>query len=168
VEVQTEWRMTQALATPEIRIERVPVNDLSFHIAASQRLAQSLVTGDSFLDPWMPLWALGYPLWHFYQPIPHMVAGLWLAMASHFASAPAAFAVFYYLLLVAVPASTYIGARLFGLEPLAAGFAAILIIAVSEAGDFSGSVATLKTVTDDVPRGAGRRGLRQADRTACR
>ena len=125
------------MLAPEIRIERVPVNDLSFHIAASQRLAQSLVTGDSFLDPWMSLWALGYPLWHFYQPIPHMVAGLWLAMTSHFASAPAAFAVFYYLLLVAVPASTYIGARLFGLEPLAAGFAAILIIAVSEAGDFS-------------------------------
>src|ERR1035441_7967240 len=30
------------LLAPEIRIERVPVNDLSFHIAASQRLAQSL------------------------------------------------------------------------------------------------------------------------------
>jgi len=27
------------LLWPEIRIERVPVNDLSFHIAASQRLA---------------------------------------------------------------------------------------------------------------------------------
>src|ERR1035441_8960680 len=30
------------LLAPEIRIERVPVNDLSFHIAASQRLAKSL------------------------------------------------------------------------------------------------------------------------------
>ncbi len=125
------------LLAPEIRIERVPVNDLSFHIAASQRLADSLVTGDSFLDPWVSLWALGYPLWHFYQPIPHMVAGLWLAITSHFASAPASFAVLYYLLLAAVPACTYIGARLFGLEPLAAGFASILIIAVSEVGDFS-------------------------------
>lgn len=125
------------LLAPEIRIERVPVNDLSFHIAASQRLADSFVTGDSFLDPWVSQWALGYPLWHFYQPIPHMVAGLWLAMTSHFASAPASFAVLYYLLLAAVPACTYIGARLFGLEPLAAGFAAILIIGVSEVGDLS-------------------------------
>jgi hypothetical protein len=66
------------LLWPEIRIERVPVNDLSFHIAASQRLANSLTTGDSFLEPWMSQWALGYPLWHFYQPLPHMVAGLWL------------------------------------------------------------------------------------------
>jgi stage V sporulation protein SpoVS len=125
------------LLAPEIRIERVPVNDLSFHIAASQRLADSLVTGDSFLDPWVSLWALGFPLWHFYQPIPHMVAGLWLTMTSHFAPAPSAFAVLYYLLLVAVPACTYLGARLFGLSPLAAGFASILIIAVSEEGDFS-------------------------------
>ncbi|HEY6299072.1 MAG TPA: hypothetical protein VIW95_05455, partial [Candidatus Binatus sp.] len=122
---------------PEIRIERVPVNDLSFHIAASQRLTESLFTGDSFLDPWMSQWALGYPLWHYYQPLPHMVAGLWLAITSHFASAPASFAVLYYLLMVALPASTYVGARLFGLEPLAAGFASILIIGVSEIGDLS-------------------------------
>ena len=125
------------LLWPEIRIERVPVNDLTFHIAASQRLAQSLITGDSFLDPWMSQWALGYPLWHFYQPLPHMIAGLWLAATSHFASAPASFAVLYYLLMVALPASTYLGARLFGLEPIAAGFASILIISVSEVGDLS-------------------------------
>src|SRR5258708_33112347 len=125
------------LLWPEIRIERVPVNDLTFHIAASQRLADSLVTGDSFLDPWMSQWALGYPLWHFYQPLPHMVAGLWLAITSHFASAPASFAVLYYLLMVALPASTYLGARLFGLDPLAAAFASILIISLSELGDLS-------------------------------
>ena len=125
------------LLWPEIRIERVPVNDLSFHIAASQRLAHSLTTGDSLLDPWMSQWALGYPLWHFYQPLPHMVAGLWLTITSHFASAPASFAVLYYLLMVALPASTYLGARLFGLEPIAAGFASILIISVSEVGDLS-------------------------------
>ena len=98
------------LLAPEIRIERVPVNDLSFHIAASQRLANILITGDSFLDPWVSQWALGFPLWHFYQPLPHMVAGLWLAITSHFASAPASFAVLNYLLMIALPASTYLGA----------------------------------------------------------
>src|ERR1035441_7639439 len=63
------------LLAPEIRIERVPVNDLSFHIAASQRLADSFITGDSILDPWVSQWALGYPLWHFYQPIPQTGCG---------------------------------------------------------------------------------------------
>src|SRR5580692_6249512 len=125
------------LLWPELRIERVPVNDLSFHIAASQRLANSLSTGDSLLDPWVSQWALGFPLWHFYQPLPHMIAGLWLTMTNHFASAPASFAVLYYLLMIALPASTYIGARLFGLEPIAAGFASVLILGVSEVGDLS-------------------------------
>src|ERR1700684_569118 len=125
------------LLWPEIRIERVPGNDLSFHIASSQRLTKSLLTGDSFLDPWMSQWALGYPLWHFYQPLPHMVAGLWLGITSHFATAPPSFAVLYYLLMVALPASTYLGARLFELEPIAAGFASILIIGVSEVGNLS-------------------------------
>src|ERR1700735_2972058 len=125
------------LLWPELRIERVPVNDLSFHIAASQRLANSLGTGDSLLDPWVSQWALGFPLWHFYQPLPHMIAGVWLTITSHFASAPASFAVLYYLLMIALPASTYIGARLFGLEPIAAGFASILILGVSEVGDLS-------------------------------
>jgi len=125
------------LLWPEFRIERVPVNDLSFHIAASQRLVDSFVRGDSFLDPWVSQWALGYPLWHFYQPLPHMLAGLWLAMTSHIASATASFAVLYYLMMVALPASTYLGARLFGLDPMAAGFASILILGVSEVGDLS-------------------------------
>jgi hypothetical protein len=125
------------LLWPELRIERVPVNDLSFHITASQRLANSVGTGDSLLDPWVSQWALGFPLWHFYQPLPHMIAGLWLTITSHFASAPASFAVLYYLLMIALPASTYIGARLFGLEPIAAGFASILILGVSEVGDLS-------------------------------
>src|SRR5258708_20785111 len=66
-----------------------------------------------------------------------MVAGLWLAVTSHFASAPASFAVLYYFLLVVLPASTYLGARLFGVDPLAAGFASILILGVSEVGDLS-------------------------------
>jgi len=122
---------------PEIRIERVPVNDLSFHIAASQRLAQSLFAGDWSLDPWVSQWALGYPLWHFYQPLPHAVAGVWLVLTRRFGSPTASFAILYYLLMVALPASTYIGARLFGFEPLAAGLASILILGVSEVGDFS-------------------------------
>jgi hypothetical protein len=125
------------LLWPELRIERVPVNDLTFHIVSSQRFAESLFRGNWSLDPWMSQWALGYPLWHFYQPLPHVVAGVWLALTNRFASPTASFAVLYYLLMVALPASTYIGARLFGFEPRAAGFASILILSVSEVGDFS-------------------------------
>ena len=40
-------------------------------------------------------------------------------------------------MMVVLPASTYLGARLFGLDPIAAGFASILILGVSEVGDLS-------------------------------
>lgn len=121
--------------SPEIRVERVPVNDLAFHIPAAQHLGRALLHGE--LEPWTSEWSLGFPLWRVYQPLPHALAALWMAAASPFASATASFAVLYYLLLVALPATTYLGARLLGLEPLAAGLAALLIYAPSEANEWN-------------------------------
>src|SRR6202045_2995349 len=125
------------LLAPEARIERVPVNDLVFHVEASQRRGQSLARGEPFLDPWVSQWALGYPVWRSYQPLPHLLAAAVIALARPFASPAASFAAFYYVLLVLLPASIYLGARLLGLNPLAAGLASILILAPSETGDFA-------------------------------
>jgi uncharacterized membrane protein len=124
------------LLAPEARIERVPVNDLPFQIGASQRLGESLAHAEPFLDPWVSQWSLGFPLWRIYQPLPHLVAAAVIAVCRPFASPAASFAVFYYLLLVLFPASVYLGARLMGLNPFAAGLASILILAPNEAGDF--------------------------------
>ncbi|HZY60757.1 MAG TPA: hypothetical protein VFE56_13410 [Candidatus Binataceae bacterium] len=121
---------------PEIRIEQVPVNDLTFHLAASQRLGASLAKGEPFLDPWVSQWSLGYPLWRSYQPLPHLLAAGWLGLTRPFAGPAASFAFLYYLLLTLTPAAVYLGVRLFGLGPLAAGICALLFFAPSEAGDF--------------------------------
>ena len=64
------------LLAPEVHIERVPVNDLAFHIAASQRLGQGVATAEPFLDPWVSEWSLGFPLWRIYQPLPHLINSL--------------------------------------------------------------------------------------------
>jgi hypothetical protein len=124
------------LLAPEARIERVPVNDLPFQIAASQRLGESIAHGAPFLDPWLSQWSLGFPLWRIYQPLPHLVAAAVIALCRPFASPSSSFATFYYLLLVLLPASCYLGARLMGLNPLAAGLASILILMPNEGGDF--------------------------------
>jgi hypothetical protein len=123
------------LLAPEARIERVPVNDLVFHVEASQRFGESIARGEPFLDPWVSQWALGYPVWRSYQPLPHLIAATAIALVRPFASPQASFAAFYYLLLVLLPASIYLGARLMGLNPLAAGLASILILAPNEGGD---------------------------------
>jgi uncharacterized membrane protein len=124
------------LLAPEARIERVPTNDMAFHLAASQRLGESIARGEPFLDPWVSQWALGYPVWRSYQPLPHLVAAAVIALGRPFASPAASFAALYFVLLVLLPASIYLGARLLGLNPLAAGLAAILILTPNEAGDF--------------------------------
>ncbi len=124
------------LLAPEISIERVPVNDLTFHLAAAQRLGASFAHGAPFLEPWVSEWSLGYPLWRSYQPLPHLLAAGWLALTRPFAAPTAAFAFLYYVLLTLTPAAVYLGVRLFGLGPLAAGIAAIIFFAPNEAGDF--------------------------------
>ena len=112
------------------------MNDLPFHVAASQRLGESIVQGEPFLDPWVSQWSLGFPLWRIYQPLPHLVAAAVMALCSPFAPPASSFAVFYYLLEVLVPLSVYLGARLMGLNPLAAGLASILVLTPNEGADF--------------------------------
>jgi hypothetical protein len=109
---------------------------LAFHIAASQRLGQGVANAEPFLDPWVSEWSLGFPVWRIYQPVPHLVAASVMRACRGFASPSATFAALYYLLLVLLPASLYLGARLMGLGPLAAGFAAVLIMSASGGGDF--------------------------------
>jgi hypothetical protein len=124
------------LLAPEVHIERVPVNDLAFHVAASQRLGQGVANAEPFLEPWASEWSLGFPLWRIYQPLPHLIAATVMKACRWFAPPAATFAALYYLLLVLLPGSLYLGARLMGLGPLGAGFAAVLIMSASGGGDF--------------------------------
>jgi len=120
---------------PEIRIDQVPLNDLVFHRAASERLGGSLLSGEPLLDPWVSEWALGYPLWTSYQPLPHLLGALILWLGRPFAGPPAIFAGLLYLLVVTFPISVYLGARLLGLSPQASGLASLLVFASSSTGD---------------------------------
>jgi uncharacterized membrane protein len=126
-----------ALLAPESRIGSLPLNDGVFHLAASERLAESVAHGEPFLDPWVSEWALGYPVWRSYQPLPHLVAGAVIAAARPLCDAPTAFAWLQYLLLVLLPASVYFGARRLGLSSPAAGLAALLVAAPNGVDAFS-------------------------------
>lgn len=119
---------------PEARIERAPVNDAVFHIAAGERLLGAIRSHEPFLDPWVAEWALGYPVWQSYQPVPHLIlAGLFAATES-FATHQAAFAWFLLLCHLLGPILLYVSARALGLRPIGAGLASLLLFAPSEAG----------------------------------
>jgi len=119
----------------EPRIGRVPLNDAVFHLAAAERLGEAVGQGEPFLDPWVSEWALGYPVWRSYQPLPHLVAAVCLRAAEPVAEHAATFAWLQYVLLVLLPASVYAGSRLLGLGSTAAGFASLLVVAPSGAGE---------------------------------
>jgi uncharacterized membrane protein len=120
---------------PELRIERVPLNDVVFHLAASERLGDSFQRGEPFLDPWVSEWSLGYPVWRSYQPLPHVLGALWLEASERWASHDTAYATLVYALLVLFPASVYGGARLLGLSAGASGLASLLVLLPSASGD---------------------------------
>ena len=120
---------------PELRISQVPLNDAVFHLAASQRLLTGVERGEPLLDQWVSEWSLGYPVWQSYQPVPHLFAALCLRVFQGMGSGAAIFAVITYLLIVLFPASVYVGSRLLGLPPPAAGLAALLAFAPSAIGD---------------------------------
>ena len=122
-------------ASPEVRISRVPLNDVVFHLAASERIETSFERGEPFLDPWVSEWALGYPVWRSYQPLGHVVAAMAIHMFRGVAESASTFATLFYLLIVTLPISIYVGGRLFGLSPAAAGLAALLVFAASANGD---------------------------------
>lgn len=121
---------------PELRIGELAPNDAPFHAAAAERLADGFRRGEPFLDPWVSEWALGYPLWRSYQPLPHLLAAGWMAVSPGAVPAPS-FAHLSFLLLVLLPVSVYCGARLLGLRPLAAGLASCLTLAPAGSGTFA-------------------------------
>jgi hypothetical protein len=120
---------------PELRIGRVPLNDAVYHLAASERLLTGIERGEPLLDQWVSEWALGYPVWQSYQPVPHLFTALCLWIFQGLASSAAIFAALTYLLIVLFPVSVYLGSRLLGLPPPAAGLAALLVFASSATGD---------------------------------
>lgn len=124
-------------AAPELRMNRLPINDVILHLSASERMESTFEHGEPFLDSWVSEWGLGYPIWRSYQPLPHVAAAALLRLFRGFAAPDAIFAAFFYFLLIAFPVSVYIGARLLGLPPPAAGLAALLAFAPSANGDLS-------------------------------
>jgi hypothetical protein len=119
----------------EARISALPLNDEVFHAVASQRLAEAVSGGEPFLDPWVPNWGFGFPVWRSYQPLPHLVAAAAVSSVSP-GGETRAFALLATIVTGLLPLALYAGARIFGLSATASGLASLLCLLPSGAGDF--------------------------------
>ena len=98
------------------------LNDSGFHLAMIRWARYQIDQGHSPLDGWFPNLSLGFPLFHHYQSLPHIIA----AYLSIVFNPDVVFNWSLYLLLALWPISVYLGARLLGWERWTAGTAALL------------------------------------------
>ncbi len=105
------------------------LNDAVLHFGLVETLESAPARGQSLLDPWVPMWTLGFPVFHYYQILPHL-AVLAVAKASAGAlSTLVAFRLVEALAAVVLPSPVYFGARHLGFSRVAAAAAGVLSLA---------------------------------------
>lgn len=127
-------RAPHYLAGPE------PVgDDSSSHILASARAAEYLRTGSD--GWWVSDLNLGFPLAHFYQPLPHAATGALALLLGGPEEATQAYKLLVVMLLCAGPFATWFGLRRLGFGPVAAACGALALATFSAPKAYYGLTA---------------------------
>jgi hypothetical protein len=116
---------------PELRIQSPDLNDSALHQALAVRADESLSRSESALDFWFADVGLGFPVFHHYQPLPHLT----LVVVSRLLGRTVAIATIYRwsigVLLALLPLSMYGAMRRMGFDPLTSAATALLTPLVS-------------------------------------
>ena len=73
------WTVTlMALLFPQVRYPEPFLNDSVLHFGLIRALADAPAKGQSLLNPWVGSWGMGFPVFNYYQNLPHLfVLALW-------------------------------------------------------------------------------------------
>lgn len=121
---------------PEVAIDAPPLNDNILHWMAIQGAAWAMETGADPTDFWLPSVGLGYPLFHHYQHLGHILPALLHHLTGQTLSLPIVFNLTSYSLLCIFPLSIYWSMRRFGFTALSAAMAGLAAPLVSTPGLF--------------------------------
>ncbi len=110
----------------EVATPAPSLNDEVLHFTATQQASSILQTGKDPTDFWLPQIGLGFPLFHHYQHLPHIILAIINQFTSFFFSLSRLFDFSRYLLLILFPLSIFLAMRRFGFDYLAAGFSALV------------------------------------------
>lgn len=116
---------------PELAEQSPDLNDNVFHYGLCVSMNGELETHGNPLDHWVPYWCVGYPVFHYYQHLPHlMVVSAYQLLLK---KVPMSFIyhLFIYLLLVFYPLIVYYSLRKMRLESLPSAGAAVFSLALS-------------------------------------
>jgi hypothetical protein len=111
---------------PEVAIQAPLLNDGVLHRLAFERAVSALAAGQDPTDPWLAPVVMGYPLFHHYQHLPHVLLALLSFPLHGLLDLPDLFDWTRYLLLCLFPLSIYGSMRRFGLGRLPAALAGLV------------------------------------------
>ncbi|HVR88207.1 MAG TPA: hypothetical protein VHG53_01515 [Candidatus Limnocylindria bacterium] len=103
----------------------VDLNDGNYHLRLIARAADAIGRGEHPFDNWLPDLELGFPVFFYYQQLPHLAVVALGAITFGLIDLRTVFDVVRYLLLVALPLTAFASLRWMGLSRTAAGVAAI-------------------------------------------
>lgn len=110
----------------EVGISTFNLNDEALHLTATQQTSLAIQQNADPTDYWLAQVDLGFPLFHYYQHLPHVFVAVLNQFTGFFIPISRLFDLTEYLLLVLFPVSIYWAMRRFGFEYLAAGLAGLI------------------------------------------
>ncbi len=119
---------------PEVTEPTPTLNDNVLHVALVKRTVDALELGEDPTDPWVPYVAQGYPLFHHYQHLPHVVTALLSKALGGAVSPERVLAGLAYLLLSTFPLSIYWTGRRLGAGALPSALAGVVASLLSTDG----------------------------------
>jgi hypothetical protein len=110
---------------PEVSIPVPNLNDNVLHFTLIEKASEAIKTRDNILDPWVPYWDMGFPVFQYYQHLPHFLVAALYRLAGERIDLFTLFNWVKYLLLSFFPLSIYIASRKLELPKTTGAFAAL-------------------------------------------
>lgn len=123
-----------AVLYPEVALPSPDLNDNVLHFTLVERVIEAFERGEDPTDPWVPYFVQGYPLFHYYQHLPHLATALLYQALGGLVSLFTLFKWLNYILLCIFPLSIYWSGRRLGFDPLPSALAGLTASLLSTDG----------------------------------
>ena len=121
---------------PEVEGDVLAWNDNVMHLLLADAAVEAITHGREFTDPWQGTMSMGFPLFHYYQHLPHIAIALVHVLTLGVFPLADMLNWTTYLLLSLFPLSIYWSLRRFGFDQLSAAMGGLVAPLVTTVGIF--------------------------------
>ena len=119
---------------PEVAVKVPDLNDSGMHLLLADMAVEAITHGHDFTDPWQSTMSMGYPMFHFYQHLPHVTVALVHVLTLRVFPVADMLNWTSYLLLSLFPLSIYWSLRRFGFDQLSSAMGGLVASLVATKG----------------------------------